>query len=182
MMYISLVWVIGSHTMSIKIKILTEVYRRPVYYKGIRLGFLGLPDFSSYNERAVCNSFYSLKKAGHLEVGKDGVLRITQGGEKHLRRAPVYHTIFKSPFTKDSVKNLLVIYDIPSEHTSERDWFRRQLRIYGFSMVQRSVWVGPSPLPPDFLAYVKEIGLKDTFKTFKLAKGYNDRTGNPDRK
>lgn len=39
-------------------------------------------------------------------------------------------------------------------------------------MIQRSVWVGPSPLPEEFLNYLKRIGLEKEFKTFKLAKSY----------
>ena len=39
-------------------------------------------------------------------------------------------------------------------------------------MIQRSVWVGPSPLPKEFMEYLKSIGLKDTIKTFKLEKGF----------
>ncbi|MCX6717161.1 MAG: hypothetical protein NTU76_00605 [Candidatus Taylorbacteria bacterium] len=41
-------------------------------------------------------------------------------------------------------------------------------------MIQRSVWVGPSPLPKDFIDYVKSIGLRDKLKTFKLAKSYSE--------
>ncbi|MBK5215715.1 MAG: hypothetical protein JJE53_02830, partial [Candidatus Pacebacteria bacterium] len=39
-------------------------------------------------------------------------------------------------------------------------------------MIQKSVWVGPSPLPKDFLLYLKEIEIGDDFKIFKLAKSY----------
>jgi len=65
------------------------------------------------------------------------------------------------------------MYDIPDSKKIERDWFRRQLQIFGYVMVQRSVWVGPSPLPNKFRAYLKSIGLKDNLKTFKLAKPLN---------
>jgi len=34
----------------------------------------------------------------------------------------------------------------------------------GYEMIQKSVWVGPSPLPKDFLDYVKEINLKSVLK------------------
>jgi len=79
---------------------------------------------------------------------------------------------FRSSFEKNSPKNLIVIYDIPEEQKKERDWFRRQLKNFEYIMIQRSVWVGPSPLPKDFLDYVKLIGLKKQLKTFKLAKSY----------
>lgn len=83
-----------------------------------------------------------------------------------------YLTSFISSFAKDAPKNLLLIYDIPESRKKERDWFRRQLKNFDFVMVQRSVWVGPSPLPADFLDYLKRIGLQKEFKTFKLAKSY----------
>jgi DNA-binding transcriptional regulator PaaX len=70
-------------------------------------------------------------------------------------------------------KDLLLIYDIPEDHKRERDWFRLHLKKFHFVMIQRSVWVGPSPLPKEFLNYVKEIKLGDNLKTFKLAKGYD---------
>ena len=86
----------------------------------------------------------------------------------------LYNTSFSSEIKVDSPKNLIVIYDIPEEKKKERDWFRRHLRRFDFLMIQRSVWVGPSPLPKDFLDYVKSIGIKDNFKTFKLAKPYSN--------
>jgi len=80
---------------------------------------------------------------------------------------------FKSDFKKDAPRNLLLMYDIPHGKKKERDWFRRQLKNFDFVMIQKSVWVGPSPLPIDFLDYLKRIGLQKEFKTFKLAKPYS---------
>ena len=64
------------------------------------------------------------------------------------------------------------MYDIPKDKKKERDWFRRQLIKFNFRMIQKSVWVGPSPLPKDFLKYITGIKLKENVKTFKLAKAY----------
>ena len=44
---------------------------------------------------------------------------------------------------------------------------------FNYSMIQKSVWVGPSLLPKEFLDYIEKIKIKDGLKTFKLAKGYN---------
>ena len=81
--------------------------------------------------------------------------------------------IFVSPFSKKSPKNLLVMFDIPEVKKAEREWFRFHLRQFGYKMIQKSVWVGPSPLPKDFLDYIKDIKLKECIKTFKLAKPYD---------
>ena len=79
---------------------------------------------------------------------------------------------FHSMFAETAPRNLIVMYDIPHEKKKERDWFRRHLKKFNYMMIQKSVWVGPSPLPKDFLDYVKSIGLLNQLKTFKLAKPY----------
>lgn len=118
----------------------------PKYYKGVRVGPLGLPILFNSRKRRI----------------KD-----------NNRKRKFYNIAFPSPFKKGSSKNLLVIYDIPENKKKERDWFRRHLKKFGYTMIQRSVWVGPSPLPEEFLAYLKEIKIGDHFKSFKLAKSYS---------
>ena len=90
--------------------------------------------------------------------------------EKIFKRQ--YLRSFASALQGDAPKNLLLMYDIPHSMKKERDWFRRQLKNFDFIMVQKSVWVGPSPLPKDFLDYLKEVNLQKEFKIFKLAKSY----------
>lgn len=90
------------------------------------------------------------------------------------RTKALYNSTFVSPFKKNAPRNLIIMYDIPHNLKKERDWFRRQLINFGYIMIQKSVWVGPSPLPKDFLNYLKEIKIGDNFKTFKLAKSYNN--------
>ena len=85
----------------------------------------------------------------------------------------IFHSTFLSDLGESSPKNLIVMYDIPHEKKKERDWFRRHLKKFNYIMIQKSVWVGPSPLPKDFLDYLKEIKIRDSFKTFKLAKPYD---------
>ena len=68
------------------------------------------------------------------------------------------------------------MYDIPHEKKKERDWFRRHLKKFNYIMIQKSVWIGPSPLSKDFLDYVESIGLKEKLKTFKLAKPFIEKS------
>jgi len=120
------------------------------YYKGMRVNAFGLP------------------------ISKDNYKSRIK--EKNRKRN-FYHTAFSSPFNKDLPKNLILMYDIVEEKKKERDWFRRQLKNFDYIMIQRSVWVGPSPLPKEFLDYVKAIGLQNYLKTFKLAKVYTGKEG-----
>jgi DNA-binding transcriptional regulator PaaX len=118
---------------------------RRIRYKDMSVNMFGLP------------SFNDSKKKKNVRIKKR-----------------IYLRSFISSFRKDAPKNLLLIYDIPEGRKKERDWFRRQLRNFDFTMIQKSVWFGPSPLPIDFLAYLKRIGLQKEFKTFKLAKSYTN--------
>ncbi|MFA5095371.1 MAG: CRISPR-associated endonuclease Cas2 [Candidatus Paceibacterota bacterium] len=119
--------------------------KRKLFYKGVRVNSLGIPIF--------------------LEGRKNRT-------KKENRKRNFYHITFSSPFKKNSSKNLILMYDIPEQQKKERDWLRRHLIKFGYIMIQKSVWVGPSPLPKDFLDYLKEIKIGDNFKTFKLAKSY----------
>jgi hypothetical protein len=80
---------------------------------------------------------------------------------------------FTYNFKNTAPKDLVVMYDIPENKKKEREWFRRQLQKFDYIMIQRSVWVGPSPLPKEFLDYVKKIGLSGQMRTLKLAKPYS---------
>ncbi len=91
---------------------------------------------------------------------------------KRDEREYSHYRYFNFSFEKTAPKNLIIMYDIPHEKRKERDWFRRHLKKFNFIMIQKSVWVGPSPLPKSFLDYVKSIGLLNKLKTFKLAKPY----------
>ena|ERR1035437_155949 len=106
-----------------------------------------------------------------IPISKSRPSREKKGNE---RTRVIYNVSFPSNLSEISPKNLIVIYDIPEEKKKERDWFRRHLKKFNYIMIQRSVWVGPSPLPKDFIDYVKSIGLLGQLKTFKLAKAYSE--------
>lgn len=141
----------------------------------MRIGFGGLPDFKYYKYQSLANGCSILKKKGYIKKGDLDNYFITPKGIIFLEKAENILKIFTTENRETSPKNLLVMYDIPQEKKKERDWFRRHLKKFNFIMIQKSVWVGPSPLPKSFLEYVKEIKLGDNFKTFKLEKGYNQK-------
>jgi len=117
----------------------------PKFYKGMRVNAFGVPVFESGRKSRA---------------------------KTKNRKKSFYYATFSSPFEKSASKNLIVMYDVPHIQKKERDWFRRHLIKFEYIMIQKSVWVGPSPLPKEFLNYLEEIKIGDKFKTFKLAKSY----------
>ncbi|MFA6514672.1 MAG: CRISPR-associated endonuclease Cas2 [Candidatus Paceibacterota bacterium] len=156
--------------MSIKNEIL-EILKTPkFYYKGIPMNAFFLPAFQNYKKQSIRNKFSSLYDDGYLDK-KNGHYFLNKKGKEFLEKSPKLQLKIFEPIKNNGPKNLLLLYDIPESMKKERDWFRRTLIKFSFIMIQRSVWVGPSPLPKEFLDYVKSIGLKNSIKTFKLEKG-----------
>lgn len=158
--------------MTIKEKILETLNTTRFHYKGIPINAFFLPVFEESKIQSVRNSFNQLYKDGYLEKS-NGYFLMTSKGKRILNQKK--KQLLKNFKNVENLgpKNLLLLYDIPENKKNERDWFRRTLIKFGFIMIQRSVWVGPSPLPKEFLDYVKFIGIDDGIKTFKLEKGYN---------
>lgn len=161
--------------MSIEDKILKLLFEPTHRYKGMSVSMFGIPTMFPYKKQSINNTLCKLNKNGYI-LKENDYISLLPKGRKYVENKKVRFLTFNSPYKKESPKNLLVMFDIPEVKKAEREWFRFHLRQFGFEMIQKSVWVGPSPLPKDFLDYVKDIKLKECIKTFKLAKSYNTQT------
>jgi len=160
-----------SQKMSISERILRILSEPKFRYKGVSVNIFGLPVFSSYKRQSIYNSLGNLRREGYIEKQND-FIKMLPRGRKYVENKKRRMIVFDSPFKKDAPKNLLVMFDIPEGQKAEREWFRYHLRRFGFIMIQRSVWVGSSPLPKEFMNYLKFLHLGKCIKTFKLAKSY----------
>ncbi len=158
--------------MTILEAILADLLSISLSYKGMRVDIFGIPKHKSRNYNSLKTTVYRLHRDGLIDKDASG-WAITPKGKEYAKRKFDSLAQFESPFQKDASRDLLVIFDIPETKRTERDWFRRHLKKFDYEMIQQSVWVGPSPLPKEFVTYTKEIGLKNTIKTFKLAKNYS---------
>lgn len=157
--------------MSIASDILAELLSIKLNYKGIPVNIFGIPRFKEYYYGSVKSATGSLKKRG-LICKNDSGWQLTAKGLEHTKSMQKPTEKFVSPFESKAPKNLLLMFDIPQEKTVYRNWLRDQLREFNYVMVQKSVWVGPSPLPSEFIKFITDLKIKDCIKTFKLAKGY----------
>lgn len=115
-------------------------------YKGVEVNAFGIPTFL---------------------LKKDRIIKSGTPGRKYYQ-----YKYFGGNFKNTAPRDMLIVYDFPLEKKKERDWFRRHLKQFDYIMIKNSVWVGPSPLPKEFLNYVKSIGLSKQLITLKLAKPY----------
>ncbi|MEK7219371.1 MAG: CRISPR-associated endonuclease Cas2 [Patescibacteria group bacterium] len=158
--------------MSFVYEILKELANKSLKYKGSRVNLFGIPKFKKYSPNSLSGTLSYIHKIGLVEKSDQGLI-LTIKGQKYIKRKIDSLRQFYFDFDKNAPKNLLVMFDIPETKKAEREWLRWHLKKFNYSMIQKSVWVGPSPLPKEFLDYLKIIKIKDGFKTFKLAKGYD---------
>lgn len=162
--------------MSLIMEILERMWNARFKYKGVPVNAFGVPMLweSKKNppKRTFNGTMYRLKKKGLVEK-KNGEWFLTKSGKEYFENKKKLLTKFPSPFPLNSPKNLLLMFDIPESKKSERNWLRWHLIEFQYSMIQKSVWVGPSPLPNKFKEHVKNIGMDKFIKTFKLARSYN---------
>jgi len=67
-------------------------------------------------------------------------------------------------------KTTLIIFDIPEKEKHKRQWLRIAIEALGFSMLQKSVWIGRVQLPRDFLIDLKNLNLLMYVHIFTVTK------------
>ena len=157
--------------MSIVEEILKELWNTEINHKGATINIFGVPRFVKYTPRSIRTTVDRLKRKGIIEKELAGVV-LSKYGKEYIKRKIDSLKQFNKTENISSDKNLLVMFDIPTERKAEREWLRWHLKKFEYIMVQKSVWVGPSPLPKEFKEYLKKIKLDKCIKTFKLAKSY----------
>ena len=125
-------------------------------------------EFSRHNKNSIKVGLSRLNKAGYVKNSSTGWL-ITKKGFTRATHINLF-TYIVSPFKKDSSRNTLVSFDIKEEDRKLRAWLRNQLKIFGYKMLQQSLWFGPGPLPTAFKDKIDEFGIKENVKIFSIIK------------
>jgi DNA-binding transcriptional regulator PaaX len=126
-----------------------------------------------YKQQSVSNCLNRLQKKGLVENSKNGWKLTTLG--KETRENPTLFDFVPSPFTSISPKHTIVAFDIPETDRPKRVWLRNQLKIFGYKMIQQSLWKGPGPLPKEFSSRLQKLGIKASVKIFRVVASSNKR-------
>ena len=132
--------------------------------------YLELNDFKKHkeSERNRFNSLlWYLKKKGLIERKKGNKWKITEGGIKWLKT----HSHKLIPFESNELKKgekIIIIFDIPEKSKKKRDWLRKSLVNIDFKMLQKSVWMGDSKLPEEFILEMKNLNIISYIHIFSI--------------
>lgn len=126
----------------------------------------------SKNDTQIRQSFYNLlarlKQEGLVLPEKHGASwKLTEKGRAWLSRQS-WLRMFLPTGVRDCQK--IVVFDIPESAKAKRQWLRNNLALFGFTMLQRSVWIGDQQLPEQFIAQIHRLGLDKHVHIFAVAK------------
>lgn len=155
------------------------------YHSGYKLmrarmgGYSGPPELLFQQSKkeikaATLRSLISrLKRRGLIE--RRGILWfITKKGKNYLeekseKRLPSHagKQIEEQNRNKNKKKNMIIVFDIPETLRHKRDWLREELLGLGFIPLQKSVWIGPVPLPRTFIENLSHLNILLYTKFFR---------------
>lgn len=127
-------------------------------------------EISRYKKESVSVALSRLNKKGYLKKSAGG-WSLTSSGKIYYNKT-ILLSYIESPFNKKSEIKTIVSFDIPGPQRHIRDWLRNQLKIFGYKMIQQSLWAGPGPLPKEFLKRLKKLKIHENIKVFALSREY----------
>ncbi len=121
-----------------------------------------------YHSKSVRVTLSRLKSKGYINNSDKGWSVTTKGlvlAQQKRRRI----NYLPSPFNKESKNKNIIVFDIPEKERPKRDWLRKQIKIYNYIMIQQSVWVGPGPLPKEFLQALNDLHIREKIKILSIS-------------
>ena len=110
-----------------------------------------------------------LKRNGLLSHAKNGVWTSTRKSNeivKEIAKRNAYAEFKKRTGQRDTI----IVFDVPEQEREKRDLLRIELLALGFEPLQKSVWIGGSPLPEEFIRAVHELGALPCIHIFTVKK------------
>ena len=114
------------------------------------------------SESVLRNALSRLKKNG-LVVQSGTDWTATGKGARKINDSPER---WRKNSIADKPKNMILIFDIPEAEKWKRNWLRFELGMLGFTMLQKSVWFGPAPLPKAFIEKLDDLELLTCIRFF----------------
>lgn len=121
---------------------------------------------NNLNIGAFNQHLYRLRKKGIIE-SKNNQIYIRKADL--LRFSEKNNLIIKSVFPNNTEK-ILISFDIPEKKKKTRDWLRNQIKYWDFEMIQKSLWLGYGPLPKEFTDRLRQLGIYENVRIFRVKK------------
>ena len=115
---------------------------------------LGLDDGYVFEKSNFSKVLNRLSKEGLVVRSgskKKAIWSVTFQGKKFLKNEFAY--------PKSDGRQRIFIFDIPEKDRKKRRWVRSELLAHGYEQLQKSVWIGDTPIAEDFFIQIKDFNL-----------------------
>lgn len=117
------------------------------------------------------NYLAKLKNSGLILENELKQIYLGEKGKKKLNKFKNYPLLNKKDYKKKIGARVVVIsYDIPIAFNRERNILRDILRMLGFNLIHKSVWVGKVLLPERFIGDLNRLGIIDYVEILEVTK------------
>lgn len=158
-----------------------NVWRQFAASERRRAGWKSKEEIIAENREGELKRFYnalnSLKNQGFIKkidagtkkrksmwaATKRGLEKLIKLNSNQNQKVP---PIQSSVTRKDKLK--IVVFDIPESHKYYRAWLRKTLINFGFRMLQKSVWIGDSAFPEEFMHTIRRLNLSSCVHIFSV--------------
>ena len=111
-------------------------------------------------KRNLQKYIYKLKSQGFLLENPERKIVVSVKGKRKFESLKNDKIIDRKQYKKEvSDKVTIVSYDLPVAFNKERNILRDILRLLGFGLVHKSVWVGKVKLPKQFILALEKLGI-----------------------
>ena len=112
-----------------------------------------------------------LKSQGLIAENSDREIALSPVGIKRLDFFKNKEILSKDAYEKQNGDKLIIVsYDIPTAFNRERDSIREILKILGFTMIHKSVWVGKVRLPEKFIQGMEKLHILRYIEILEITK------------
>ena len=128
---------------------------------------LGLDSKYKFSKNSFSAILTRLQRQGLIERNgskKNSIWKITLKGKKHLDENK------KNKKIKEDGIIRLVCFDIAEKERKKRGIIREHLISNNYTQLQKSVWLGKTPLPKNFLHTLRELNILKNVHIFSIEK------------
>ena len=136
-----------------------------------------LTNYVLQNQQRLYDTLYRLHRDGLIKkeiADKRKIWHLTLKGKQESKWLRKYFSFSKPPqrvYQKVVEQELKIIaFDIPEKYKLKRWWLRKTLKSLGFTMLQKSVWVGKCKIPQEFIEDIYKFGLLPHLEVLAVTK------------
>lgn len=132
--------------------------------------FPEIPKESFSNKQQFYALLNHLKRQGLVvkQGSEKGMIwKITSAG---LQRLKLFKENRKEYDMIPDDKLKIIAYDIPERKKQKRAWLREVLKLFGFHMLQKSLWIGKRGIPENFLLDLRKKEIVSYVHIFEISK------------